>query len=208
VSRRVVTMRWHGFPGIFNGYQRLLATCSRHGRLRKSPACYTITLGMPRRSSPRSYKLGFEDVAAARQLYVDGLASREIAARFGVSGPTIVALLRSVGVDIRPRNYPGRVRPKLLQPPEPPTLPEVPEPEQPAVVIPITAVTRLCVPCRTAAERWSRCWTVAERQAVEIELAAGRVQHVRHGRSGLPELWSWREARAQEWAQFHGQRAA
>jgi hypothetical protein len=61
------------------------------------------------------------------------------------------------------------------------------------------ATGRLRIPMRTAAERRLRAWTGPELQAIAQALAAGRVQHVPRGRSGLWER-SWREAQAQAYA--------
>jgi hypothetical protein len=124
-------------------------------------------------------KLSLEDLAAARQLYErDGLTYQALADRFGVGKATIRPLLVAVGRASRPVGWPQRPRPALPA--------EQPQPS-PAAAIRYDFTGRLRIPCRSAAERRVRVWTSAELQAIEVELAAGRMQRVRRGRSGLPE---------------------
>jgi transposase-like protein len=106
-----------------------------------------------------SRQLSTADLAAARQAYEAGASYRELRSRYGTSNSTIRVMLAAVGVT----------------------------PPQPAVEITPDVTGRLRIPWRTREERRMRRWTPAERQAIAVELAAGRVQRVRRGRSGLPE---------------------
>jgi hypothetical protein len=136
----------------------------------------------PRRS------LSLEDVTAARVAYEQGASYRELGQWYGVAHDTIARMLKAVGVVSRPVGWPHWKRP-----PQP--APEAPR-TRPAVEIAPDVTGRLRIPLRTAEERRLRSWTSAERRAIEVEIAAGRVQRVRRGRSGLPERPSIAERQA------------
>jgi transposase-like protein len=122
-----------------------------------------------------SRQLSTADLAAARQAYEAGASYRELRSRYGTSNSTIRVMLAAVGVTSRPQGWPPRPKSEPAPPP------------QPAVEITPDVTGRLRIPWRTREERRMRRWTPAERQAIAVELAAGRVQRVRRGRSGLPE---------------------
>jgi hypothetical protein len=82
-------------------------------------------------------------------------------------------MLRAVGVTARPVGFQPR--------PSPP-------PPRPVVEIVPDVTGRLRIPCRTREERRSgHWWTPAERQAIEVEIAAGRVQRIPRGRSAYKD---------------------
>jgi hypothetical protein len=57
-------------------------------------------------------------------------------------------------------------------------------------------VGRLRIPWHTREERRLRAWTAPERQAIAVELVAGRVQRARRGATGLPERRTLAQAQA------------
>ena len=129
------------------------------------------------------------DVTAARLGYEAGERYQPLADRFGVSKSTMIAVLRSVGVSLRPRGrVPRPPGPVLVQP-------------RPVVEIVSDLITgRLRIPMRTAAERRFRAWTAGELAAIDQAVQAGRVLHVPRARSGLPERASIAERDAAHFA--------
>jgi hypothetical protein len=132
-----------------------------------------------------SRKLTLEDLTAARRLYEAGASYRVVAAQYDVSPDTVARMLKSVGVQSRPIGWPQRPKPEPV-PPQP----------RSAVQIAPDVTGRLRIPWRTMEERRVRAWTPAERQAIAVDLAAGRVAVVRRGHSGLPERRTLAQATA------------
>jgi hypothetical protein len=125
-----------------------------------------------------SRSLSTSELTAARLAYESGASYRDLGERYGCSHSAMRAMLAATGVTSRAVGWPKR--PRSAPPAEQPRA-------RPAVAITSDITGRLRIPTRTTAERRLRAWTAAERRAIEVELAAGRVQRVRRGRSGLPE---------------------
>jgi hypothetical protein len=115
----------------------------------------------------------------ARRLYEAGATFSALADQIHMPASTLKGLFRSLGFPVRPR---GRVpRPART------AYERRHATARPAVQVAPDARGRLRIPCRSREERSVRAWTSAELRAIEVEIAARRVQWVRRGRSGLPE---------------------
>jgi hypothetical protein len=129
---------------------------------------------------PGRRALTVEQLTACRIAYErDGASYRELGAQYGCSHSTIRALLAAVGVQSRPVGWPHWKRPPQPEP-------EAPQ-ARPAVEVAPDVTGRLRIPWRSREERRVRDWTAAERRAIAVEVAAGRVMVAPRGRSGLPE---------------------